>query len=652
MSGTQIIPDLKSSEHVVLPTFSNGVGTPWSLIENKFNVTATYAAESFGYVKNHITVLDDIIKGLETFKVDTIDVVIPDFDELDITKKPGFGELFLNVQWPNNDAVKPKFEDLPELVAEQYPIKNVIDPGFKNIGDIEIANVQDTSTKPTINNIADLQLDALILPPLPVISDVLIPSADFIAIPEFEAKFIDIDIPEPVGMSWSESPYNSDVWKTFLDKVIYNITYGGTGLLPEVEAAIYSRAVNRLAYEHSKTYAQEERKWANLGWPEPVGAVKSRLTTLVAEQDREKAALSKDIMISQAELEQKNSQFYMEMGKSAEMILREFHNSQNTRLLQAAETISKNSIDILNGYVSMRNSNVEVYKSEAIVFSERIKAALQSVEIYKAKVEGAKVTADIQKVYVDLYSAQVGAIETVAKYYSILVENRKTSLEAEKIKMDIYKSEVDIYMARQNAEKIKVDTHSVKAGIEKTKSEILYNQLNAYVEELKAVKEINVIKIQELEYKMKQNEFELERYKSELSAYGIEVNAESNKVDSIIKGFSAEVSAYSAETMAMGSYYSAKTEEIKARIEEARLNATIQIADIEAVTKGYTAVKELEIKATEGVVSVSAQLAASALNAVNASASYGYTGSDTTSYGISIGADFNESHSYPHDPEQ
>jgi hypothetical protein len=119
-----------------------------------------------------------------------------------------------------------------------------------------------------------------------------------------------------------------------------------------------------------------------------------------------------------------------------------------------------------------------------------------------------------------------------------------------------------------------------------------------------------------------------------------------------VDAYKAEISAYIAENSSYDSYYSAKLKEAELALQEAKLNLDLQVSKISAQNQSFQAIKKLQLGATEGVMNVSSQLTASALTAVNASASFGYSGSENFGHQFSIGAQISENHSIPHDPPQ
>ena len=102
----------------------------------------------------------------------------------------------------------------------------------------------------------------------------------------------------------------------------------------------------------------------------------------------------------------------------------------------------------------------------------------------------------------------------------------------------------------------------------------------------------------------------------------------------LVKGYQIKTSTFQAQTNAKEMEFKTRMSEATTKIENLKANLNKTIALVENETKGYVALKELQTKGTEGIMNVNAQLAASAMNAVNASASE------------SFGSTLNTSHNY------
>lgn len=637
---------------VRIPDTWSSVGSPWELVEGRFDKTAYFAETAFGYTTEYMGQISDFLKELEVYKVPDIEVDSPEISHLPIETRPHMSDLGLDTtEWPKNDAIKPDLETLPDIPYIEIPTSSVRPPSYTDIASPETVTPTEPA-RPVIGNIALPSEPSYIFPEPPTLDSLNLPAPPNITIPTFDASFIEIDIPTPATFNWNASPYNSDVWKTLLDQVITGMTSDRPAFTAEVEQMIFDRAKYRQLMSNDKAYREVEKYFSSRGYRMPPGAMAARLAEISVEILKADTDLNEQIAIEMARLTQSNKHFMIEAGRQAEGILRDFHSAQENRALEAAKTVVTTSIEVMNGYIQKQNAYVEIYKAEASVYGERIRGALGQVEIYKAEVEGVKVSAEVQKVQVDIYEAQISAVEIMARIYSIRMEGAKIFNEIEKTKIDIYKADTEVYAAKMAIEKLKVDIYTAQVEAEKTKAITYSEQIKGFIAEIEAKKTELGFHLAVLQGKAQKNDSELRRYQTELSAYQIEVDTKAKQIGAVVDAFGAEVEAYKAETSAQESYYSVKIKEIDVAISEAKFNLDKAVAEIDAATKGYIAIKELQLKGTEGIMSVSAQLAASSLSAVHASANYGYSGNEGYSHSFNYGASISENHSIPHDPPQ
>lgn len=413
-----------------------------------------------------------------------------------------------------------------------------------------------------------------------------------------------------------------------------------------MQADEFNKTLNtkRLEFVETTNNANEKFEYEHRTKNSEFAAIYNQKDRLTIEELNQKGELA----ILDANIRQ--DQFSSELARQLEVILREFHNAQQNRSLEAAKAIANHSIQIVNAYIARYNARLEKYKTDATVYAERLKALLVEVEIFKAEVEGAKVTAEVQKLQVDVYTAQIEAINTIAKLYATQLEGSKILADLERLKIDVFKSEVEVYVAKLQGRKLEIDIYATDVEADKVKMQTYAEELRAYVTEVEARKTNMEVLIANLEAKTKTNLAKIEEYKAELQAYGIEVDVVAKQIEADTRIYEAEVEGYKAETQTMSSYYGVKIAEINNTIQQARFNLELETAKVESISRSYIALKELELKGTEGVMTVTAQLAASALSAVNASASYGFSGSRSHGTSWNFSASANESHSFLHDP--
>lgn len=650
---TKGVPN-NANSWVRIPDSYSGVKSSKDLVEGRFDKTAELAGIALENALAFKDKLDTLITDLDKHKVDLIKVDVPDIDYPNVKPIKTLGDSGIpSTVWPSNTARVPFLRDLPTPTGVNTDLSPLVGPEYADIQQPIIGDVERPTT-PLINRVPTPEEPPFRIPIEPVITDLAVSPPPSLGIPEFEAtlEIIEENLCLPTGFNWESSPYNSEIWETFLQKVLKGLNEGGTGLAPEVEQAIYNRAVYRQQIENDRAVRNAENYFAAKGFTLPPGAVASRVQEISIEILRANTDLNEKIAIGQAELAQKNEHFYVEIARQAEVILREFFSTQENRMLEAAKTTVLMSIEVFKAYISKQSLQIEIYRSHLLTYTESIKATLARVDIYKAEIEAVIAASNLQRTRVELYSAQVGALEVLGKFYNTRLQSVELAQKVENTKIDIFKIEVEAYSAQLAAEKNKVDIFSALNEAERTKAVTFGEKVKARISELEAKKIQFELQVQQLNAVVQSNSAELERYNSELSAYSIQVDSKAKEVGAYVEAYKAEISAYIAENSSYDSYYSAKIKEADLAIQEAKLNLDLQIANISAKNDSFQAIKKLQLGATEGVMNVSSQLTASALSAVNASASFGYSGNENLGHQFSYGAQISENHSIPHDPPQ
>jgi len=284
---------------------------------------------------------------------------------------------------------------------------------------------------------------------------------------------------------------------------------------------------------------------------------------------------------------------------------------------------------------------VELFKAQTESYVAQVSAETEKTNLYKAEVaaEGARVEA--HKAEISAYATETSAKMAIEQGK---VDRYKAQVQAEGSNIDAFRAKVDAYAATTNAKtlteqgkvdvyKSQVDAEGHRVNTHKAKIEAYDTKIRAKIGEIEAKKA-------ELEGKVALNQAKIDGYRAEMEGYRAEIDGEVKEANLAVAGYQTSVTAFQAQAAAKEaelrmemSRYSAQIEVLKARVEKAK-------ALIDSTVNSYVALKELQAKGTEGIMNTSAQLAASAMNAVNASASRG----------VSFGYDdsFSETHTYKH----
>ena len=124
------------------------------------------------------------------------------------------------------------------------------------------------------------------------------------------------------------------------------------------------------------------------------------------------------------------------------------------------------------------------------------------------------------------------------------------------------------------------------------------------------------------------NKQDLDLYLSQIEKYKADLQLAVSKVEVIVKAYAAKVSGYEVDIKAGVAELDAEVKTFQARVEQAKNQTELMLESSRAVLHAFIANRNLMIEAAKDGAGVCAQLVASALSAVHASASGGYSTSE------------------------
>jgi hypothetical protein len=598
------------------------------MVENRFDLAKQYADTSFAQAQAQVAALSAILNELEQPDVGTLtEIEIANIPPIDYGARPAIGTV--NTDF-GSVATRPPGLTLGEtgdVDTSSVPVESLqFTPAVIAAPTIE------TQTPPvTTVNLGSVSIPSapsMAFPEAPTFSRITFPNSISVDTPRFALDRPVLEaMNQPTGFNFTEAAYTSSIWSDLLAKVLNDIRNGGTGLNVNVEEGIFQRGLERMRLEHEKLYSTINEEHADLGFSLPTGVQAARLRAAMNEISRQRVNHGNEVMIKQAELAQANTQFIITKGVELEGMLRNFFNEEMTRTLEASREVARNSIEMYRFVIDRYNARLEGYKAEAAVFGERIRAELTRAEIYKAQMDGSRIEAEVQATQAAVYKARMDAVDTRVRIYMGQMQAAEIQSRIELSKVEVLKAQTEVYVAQLEGERVKVQGYASQVEAEKNRASAFAESVRAYTARVEAGKAIVETQIRTEELKLQQNQLLVEAYKADLLAYQADIEAELKNAGLVVEGFKAEVMAYTAENDAAKAENLVRIEEIKARIEKTRLELAKAEAVLKSVTSSYIALKELQLKGVEGIMNVEAQLAASSMNAVNASASFGYGGS-------------------------
>lgn len=163
---------------------------------------------------------------------------------------------------------------------------------------------------------------------------------------------------------------------------------------------------------------------------------------------------------------------------------------------------------------------------------------------------------------------------------------------------------------------------------------------------LEGAKVFAELTLQEYSEKIKAFEAVWDGKKAEVEAKAANVKAAVDTNTGLIEVYTAEVNAFGAAEKAVADRNEARIKILEQEIANADLNLRAQIAEANALIGAYTAETSIKERISADRAQVASQVASALLSAVNASASLGYSGNESSNKSFSIGVSGNESHDY------
>lgn len=400
---------------------------------------------------------------------------------------------------------------------------------------------------------------------------------------------------------------------------------GGTGLNPAVENAIYERARSKNDAEARRVRDQSLSDAAARGFTMPTGALLSATQQARQAGADANAAAAREIVVMQAEIEQKNLQFAVTTSSSlrtamisASLSYMQNLGTLNGQALDYAKTILSSITEIFNNEVKLFTVRLDGYKAEAAVYETLMRAALAGVEVYKAEISAfsALINADMSKI--EVYKAKIDSLKAIAGMYETQVKAVVEKASLERLRIDLFQAQVQAYGAQVSAKNAEWQGYTAQLNGEETKAKIYGEQVQAYGAEVNGFRAAVEAKAEEIKATALSNDAKAKQYAAQMDGYKSVVQARGEVARVQMENQRQEVIAFEADTklaVAKG----------QLAMEYYKTVGSIMMEDIRVSTQGATAQAEasaryMALLATlhQANATIHANLAGSAMAGMNA----------------------------------
>lgn len=615
----------------VQPLFFDDNGAQ-ALVEQGFTTATNYASSAYDKASGFLDSIIGVANNLKTLPV--IDVnMLPIFTVINPYQSPVVpSDVTLNPSFPAGPA-EPTIGAVTTLSVGNTPIFTAVSPVIDTNIPVP-SNLSVTSpTAPDLTAIAIPDNPGVTLPSVPSLLGINIPDAPTIVAPLFTALSpiapTDASI---VPFAFTEQTYVDTLLDSVKKRLKAFVDGDSTGLDPAVEQAIFDRGMDREIQIGQTGVEEIIKSYAGKGFTMPQGAMTLAMNRAMQTVRDKISGLSRDVMIKQADLEQSNRQEAFKNAITLEGQLLTFSNSIANRAFEVAKFASEVGITMFNARIAAFAAQVQAYLAEATIFKTRLEGELAKLEVFKAQIEGQKLIGEVNLQNVQIYKTQVDAAISVIEIFKARIAAVELLTKVDGNRIEAYKSTVAAYGEQVKAKAAEYDMYATRVKAEASKVEIYKSQADAYKSEVDGFVAITNSKIQQqaAEIKYKQ-EAPIELFKARVSAYSQQVSAEASRLQSLTGIYESKVRAYGAQIDGESKRVGAETDTYKAEVEYKVKEATLRIEEARTNLSTLQQSVQLLLEAMRSGSTVAAQLAASAMSAVNLSANVSDSSSTSAS---------------------
>ena len=533
------------------------------------------------------------------------------------------------------------------LVVPDEPIYNVVEPAYRDIAAPK-AFAEATPEGITLgtHDYPDDPGDDL-LPSVPSLRELVLPGAPEEITVTFDAVLPGaLESAPSAELVFTEEDYASTLLDKVNEKLLEYISGFSTGLSPEVEQQIWDRARRRTSIATRRLIGQNERYYSASGWDMPGGDLTNK--NYQAEQDAVNADIdeSRSIAIAQANLEQQNFQFAFTTATQIEGILIGNSNARQQRAFEVARYAVQAAIELYGLKVTEFNANIQAYIAQSQVYSERIRAELSKVELYKAKLDGQRLISQLNEQDISIYREQINAVLAIYELYKTKLDAVKTKLQGDEVKLRQVETDINIFESSIRAKQLDYENFKIENDVELTKNEIFKSRNEAYnnqVDAFKSLTEARKVK-QDADIEINQT-IPLAAFKEKSEATRTLVQAESARLQSLTDVLKSRSDLYDSKVRAQTSKVETEVKTQEQDIRQLVAKSEIRIESVKANIASLLSETELLLEAAKAGAQVSSQLAAASLSTVSLSAGINDNKSSNSSVSDSTSNSSSTSHS-------
>jgi hypothetical protein len=595
------------------------------------------ATSAVNQVKGFTDDLEAFLTELDVTPVNTeVDFDVPDdlLAQINLPAQPTAPDMSFTMPAL---GYNPDISTTIEYVRPEAPTDNLTSPSINYPAVPEALTAEAPTDVPSITDVNIPDAPNIVLPAEPTLAGIDLPDPpNDLAIPAWDGVMPEIDFNAPVGeILWDETAYTSALLDELKAK-IREWMQGGTGIPDPIWDQIWARVTkgNQQLAKRAEQEATEE--WAGRGFFAPVGALNAALRRARQEALNLDSEKLREIAIESAKMEVENLRFSITTGMQLESALLQAWNQMQERELKAAIATIEAAISVFNAKVQLFNARVQGYSAKAEVFKTLIQASTLYLEKYKVELEGQKIISEINQQQVQMYVARLEATTKAIEVYKAQLEGVRTQVEVDKNRIESFRALIQAYSEQVQAKKLEYDGYQAQLQGELIKSQIYQSDVNAYSARMNAYSYQVQAENSNLEAQVKMKDLEIKKLGAFLEKYKAEIQAQVSQIQGRAQAYGAQADMFRATAEVEKTKATVNDKRYELFIEEGKAKAELELKKADLNIQQVLRMLALEQDALKTLMHTHAQLAASAMSAVNLSASIGESAANSVSNNCSV----------------
>jgi hypothetical protein len=460
------------------------------------------------------------------------------------------------------------------------------------------------------------------VPPLLALDTILLPE---VVVPAFSALVPSLNATAPAIQKYTEGPLFTSALLTEVQNDLLRALTDGTwtGLPAAAEGGLWDRGSEREYRAQADALADLDRM-EGLGYAFPPGIWLDARLKIQTETDNTRTALSREIMVKQAELTLENITKARTESIEIESKLIDYSNQVAQRTFESCKYVTEAGVQIYNAAVEGYKASLDGYKTQAVVYEAVIRGLEATVKVYQAEIEFEHTKAQINTALVEQYKVEVDAALATLKITELQVEIIKTQAEVEKIKVEVFGAEVQAFAATVNAYNSEVEAYKTQVAAQGVIEGVFKTQAEVYGIEVDSGAKAIGAKV--ADYKGR-----IDAYTAQIEVYKAQIQAMIGQSQSASFYNTAQAEVFRSEIQGLTAYNEVLTKQWEAAIAQGTNISQVAVKAAEANGQLYISSRSLALDASKVGAQVCAQLGAASLNAIHWSSSVSQSASSSNS---------------------